>query len=200
MYVSLYCKTKKNKVMKTTKWNLDPTHSDLGFKIRHLMIANVSGSFKNFDATVETIGSDFTTARIQATADIHSISTNNEQRDQHLRTSDFFEAEKYPELQFISTKIEKVDHQTFDLYGDLTMKGLTKPVKLSVEYNVIAKDPWGNERAGFVVTGKINRSDWGINFNNIIETGGLALAEEVKINSEIQMVKEKAFVREEILQ
>jgi len=176
--------------MNTTKWNLDPTHSELGFKIKHLMIANVSGSFRNFNAEVETENKDFTTARITFTADMHSISTNNEQRDQHLRTSDFFESETYPELKFLSTKIERIDDSTFHLYGNLTLKGISKPVKLNVEYNLMAKDPWGNERAGFVVTGTINRSDWGINFNGVLETGGLMLGEEVKINSEIQLIKQ----------
>ena len=119
-----------------------------------------------------------------------SISTNNEQRDTHLRTSDFFEVEKYPELKFRSTKIEKIDSDTFDLYGELTLKGVTKPVKLDVEYNGVTKDPWGGERAGFVVTGKINRSDWALNFNAVLETGGMMLSEEVKIFSEVQLVKQ----------
>lgn len=185
--------------MKTTKWNLDTVHSELGFKIRHLMISNVSGSFKKFDAVAETLGNDFMTARIQVTADIQSISTNNEQRDQHLRTSDFFEAEKYPDLKFQSTKIEKTGSDTFDLFGNLTMKGMTRSVKLNVEYSVMAKDPWGNERAGFVISGKINRSEWGINFNNILETGGVGLGDEVKIYSEIQLVKQVVHVPEEML-
>lgn len=176
--------------METTKWILDPTHSELGFKIKHLMITNVSGSFKNFTVQVETKNNDFSTARIKATAEINSINTNNEQRDQHLRNSDFFEAEKYPELKFQSTGIEKIDNETFNLYGDLTMKGVTKPVKLTVEYNVLSKDPWGGERAGLVITGKLNRNDWGISFNGILETGGLMLGEEVKINSEIQLMKQ----------
>src|SRR5688572_1079212 len=111
--------------MKKIKWNLDPTHSELGFKIKHLMIANVSGSFRHFDAQVETAGDDFTSARITASASIQSISTNNEQRDNHLRTSDFFSADQYPELNFQSTKIEKVEDDTYHVYGDLTMKGVT---------------------------------------------------------------------------
>jgi polyisoprenoid-binding protein YceI len=176
--------------MATTKWVFDPSHSELTFKIKHLMITNVSGSFNNFDVQVETQNDDFSTARIQATAEMSSISTNNEQRDQHLRNADFFEVEKYPELKFESTKVEKVDNETFYLYGDLTMKGITRPVKLHVEYSGLAKDLWGNEKAGFVVSGKINRSDWGISFNGVLETGGLMLGEEVKINSEIQLVKQ----------
>lgn len=180
--------------MKTTKWVLDPTHSELGFKIRHLMITNVSGSFKEFQAEVETEEDDFSTAQINATAEMASIFTNNEQRDAHLRSSDFFEAGKYPELKFQSTKIEKVDSETFTLYGELTLKGLTKPVKLNVEFTGLAKDPWGGERAGFVLSGKINRSEWGINFNGVLETGGLALSDEVKIHSELQLVKQTVSV------
>lgn len=176
--------------MATTKWVLDPTHSQLGFKIKHLMITNVSGSFKNFKAEVETHGADFSTAQINLTADMESISTNNDQRDAHLRNADFFEVEKHPELKFTSTKITKKDNDTFDLFGELTLKGVTKPVKLQVEYNGLAKDPWGGERAGFVVTGKINRSDWGVNFNGVMETGGVVLSEEVKISGEIELVKQ----------
>ena len=180
--------------METTKWVIDPTHSNLGFKIKHLMITNVSGSFKNFQAEVETNQTDFGTAQINLTAEMESISTNNEQRDAHLRNADFFEVEKYPELKFRSTKVEKTDTDTFDLFGELTLKGVTKPVKLQVEYNGVAKAPWGGERAGFVITGKINRSDWGVNFNGVLETGGVMLSEEVRISGEIQLVKQAVSV------
>lgn len=177
--------------MAKTKWLLDPMHSELQFRIKHLMISNVSGALKNFHAEVETEEEDFTTAVINLTAEMDSISTNNEQRDAHLRNSDFFEVEKYPELKFKSTKVEKTDSDTFALYGELTLKGVTKPVKLNVEFNGSTKDPWGGERAGFVVTGKINRTDWGMNFNSVLETGGVMLSEEVKINSEMELVKQE---------
>ena len=180
--------------MAQTKWILDSTHSELGFKIKHLMITNVSGSFKNFKAEVTTEETDFSTAQINLSAEMASISTNNEQRDAHLLNSDFFEVEKYPELEFKSTKVEKIDNETYSLFGELTMKGITKPVRLSVEYNGLSKDPWGGERAGFVVTGKINRSDWGVNFNGVLETGGVMLSEEVRINGEIQLVKQAVSV------
>ena len=180
--------------MTKTKWLLDPIHSELQFKIKHLMISNVSGAFKNFSAEVETEDEDFSTAKINLTAQMDSISTNNEQRDAHLRNSDFFEVEKYPELKFKSTKVEEVDSDTFMLHGELTMKGVTKPVKLHVEFNGATKDPWGGERAGFVITGKINRADWGINFNSVLETGGVMLSEEVRINSEIELVKQEVGV------
>jgi polyisoprenoid-binding protein YceI len=180
--------------MKATKWALDPTHSELGFKIRHLMITNVSGSFTNFQVKAETQGEDFSTAKISVTADMASISTNNAQRDGHLRNADFFEVEKYPEMQFVSTKVEAKDDNTFVVHGDLTLKGITKPAQLNVEYNGVTKDPWGSERAGFSINGKIKRSDWGINFNTVLETGNVALSEEVKINAEIEMVKEAVSV------
>jgi polyisoprenoid-binding protein YceI len=178
--------------MTHTKWSLDPTHSMLGFKVKHLMITNVSGSFKNFNVSVETNGTDFSTAAIQLKAEISSIDTNNAQRDGHLRSSDFFETEKFPEMIFESTKVEKVDEENYHVFGNLTLKGVTKPVKLNVEYGGLTKDPWGGERAGFVISGKINRADWGINFNAVLETGNLMLAEEVKINSEIQLIKQAA--------
>ena len=180
--------------MTHTKWSLDPTHSTLGFKVKHLMITNVSGSFKNFNAEVETKGADFSTAAIKLKADVGSIDTNNPQRDGHLRSSDFFEAEKFPEMSFESTKVEKIDEENYLVSGDLTMKDITRSVKLKVEYSGVTKDPWGGERAGFVITGKINRTDWGISFNAVLETGNLMLAEDVKINSEIQLVKQAELV------
>jgi len=177
--------------MATTKWLLDPLHSELQFKIRHLMISNVSGTLTSFKGEVETEEEDFSTAKINLVADMHSISTNNEQRDAHLRNSDFFEVEKYPELKFESTKLVTEDSDAFTLYGELTLKGVTKPVKLNVEFNGTTRDPWGGERSGFVVTGKIKRSDWGVNFNQALETGGVMLGDEVRITSEIELVKQE---------
>lgn len=176
--------------MAKVKWVIDPTHSELGFKIKHLMISNVSGTFSEYQASVETENENFSTAQIQATIIAASVSTNNKQRDQHLQNVDFFEVEKYPEIIFRSTRIEKLDHEQFIVYGDLTLKGITKPVKLNVEYSGITKDPWGGQRAGFAITGKIVRSEFGLSFNSVLETGGLALSDEVKINSEIQLVKQ----------
>src|SRR5215213_2700200 len=173
--------------MANTKWVLDPTHSELGFKIKHLMITNVSGNFKEIEAEVHTEGEDFTTASIEAKIKTASINTNNEQRDGHLRTSDFLEADKYPEIIFKSTRVEKLDNENFFVYGDLTLKGITKTVKLNVEYSGVTKDPWGGERSGVVITGKINRSEWGVTFNTVLETGRVALSDEIKIHSEIQL-------------
>jgi polyisoprenoid-binding protein YceI len=168
--------------MSTTKWALDPTHSEVQFKVKHLMIANVSGDFKKFDAAVETSGEDFSTAKINFSADINSISTNNEQRDGHLKTGDFFEAEKYPQIKFESTKLEKVDAENFKLHGNFTMKGVTKAEVLDVEFGgIVAKDPWGNTRAGFTINGKINRQDYGV--------GSIGVSDEVKLYSNMQFVK-----------
>ncbi|HEY5369071.1 MAG TPA: YceI family protein [Hanamia sp.] len=184
--------------METTKWLLDPAHSELTFKIKHLMISNVSGAFKNFSAKATTEGTDFSKANINLTAEMNSISTNNEQRDAHLRNSDFFEVEKFPQLKFTSTRIEQTDDESFNLYGNLTMKGVTKPVKFTMEFNGIMKDPYGQEKAGFLVSGKIKRGDWGINLNVPLETGGLMLGEEVRIQSEVQFIRQEINVPVEV--
>jgi len=176
--------------MATTKWSLDTMHSELGFKIKHLMISSVSGSFSKFDVQTETTADDFSDAKVTATVDVASINTNNAQRDEHLRNADFFETDKHPEIIFKSTKVKKLDIDSFELTGDLTIREITKPVTLAVEYNGIAKDPWGNLKAGFTVTGKINRKDFGISYNAVMETGGVMLGEDVKINAEIQLVKQ----------
>lgn len=176
--------------MKKVKWVLDPAHSELSFKIRHLMISNVSGYIKDFHVEAETPGNDFSEASIMLTAQMANLYTNDEKRDNHLRSADFFDANNFPDLKFESIKIEKVDNKTFMLYGKLTMKGITKPVTLNVEFGGIAQDAHGNDRAGFSITGKITRSDWGISFNRVLDTGGVGLGEEVKILSEIQMVKQ----------
>jgi len=180
--------------MANTKWVIDPTHSEIGFKIRHLMITNVSGKFEQFEAEVQTENEDFTTAKIRATIKTASVNTSNLQRDEHLRNSDFFEVENHPDIFFTSQKVEKIDNDNFLVHGNLTLKGVTNPIKLNVEYSGLTNDPWGGQRAGFVVTGKINRNDFGLSFNSPLETGGVVLGEEVKISSEIQLVKQLAAV------
>ncbi len=175
--------------MTKIKWVLDPMHSELNFKIKHLMIANVTGSFTKFSAEAETEGDDFSNASITFSADAAGISTNNEQRDGHLKATDFFDAEKFPAIKFQSTKFEK-DGDDFLLEGNLTMKDVTAPVKLNVEFGGLAKDSWGNNKAGFTISGKIKRSDWGLNYNAALEAGGVVLSDEVKINAEIQMIKQ----------
>lgn len=173
--------------MSTTIWNLDPTHSELTFKVKHLMISNVKGSFTKFNAKIE--GDDFETSKITATVDATSVFTNNADRDGHLKSADFFEVETYPELKFESTDITKTDDGEYTLIGDLTIKGITKSVELDVEFGGFMKDPYGNEKAGFSFEGKINRKDFGLNWNAALETGGVLVSDEVKIAAEVQFVK-----------
>lgn len=173
-----------------TKWKLDPTHSELGFKVKHMMITNVSGSFEKFDVNVETDGTDFSAAKIDFTADTDSISTGNADRDNHLKTGDFFDAASYPVIRFVSSRMEKKDDENYTMKGDLTIRDVTKPVTLNVEFGGIGKDPWGNEKAGFTITGKINRTEYKLNWNAALETGGILVGEEVKIHAEIQLVKQ----------
>lgn len=178
--------------MKTSrsKWVTDPTHSELGFKIRHLMITNVSGSFGKFEVSAETDGDDFTTANVEVKIDVESINTNNSQRDAHLKNADFFEAEKFPHITFKSASIQRIDDDTFNLLGNLTIKETTKPVELKLEFGGVTKDPWGFERAGFSLSGKINRHDFGVSYNAVLETGGVALGEEIKIQGEVEVTKQ----------
>lgn len=171
-----------------TKWSLDPTHSELTFKVKHLMISNVKGEFKKFSAEVD--GDDFTKSPISVTIDTTSISTNEEQRDGHLKSADFFDVEKYPTISFKSTSLHQVDDDDYTLKGILTIKGISKEVELDVEFGGVNKDPWGNQKAGFAVSGKINRKDFGLNWNAALETGGVLVSEEVKISAEVQFVKQ----------
>ena len=171
-------------------WVLDPTHSELQFKIKHLMISTVTGQFNQFKATVETEGDDFATAKVHFQAEVSSISTNNEQRDAHLKNGDFFDAEKYPEIIFEGHKMEKKGDDEYKLYGNITMRGVSKQLVLDVEFGGITRDPWGNMRSGFSVTGKINRYDFGMSFGAVSETGGLLLSDEVKIHANVQFVKQ----------
>ena len=171
-----------------TKWAIDPAHSDITFKIRHLMIADVKGSFKTFDASIYTSDKDFSTAIIDLWIDTASITTGDEKRDEHLKSADFFDVEIHKQITFTSGSIEKPDTDgNHELWGELTIKGITKKIKLDVEFGGIIKDPWGNEKAGFAITGKINRTDWGLVWNTAIETGGIMVGEEVKISCEVEL-------------
>jgi polyisoprenoid-binding protein YceI len=176
--------------MATTKWVLDPTHAEIQFKVRHLMITNVTGSFGKFDASVETTDDNFDTAKIRFSAEVESITTNNEQRDGHLKSADFFETGKYPTLSFVSTKFEKVAGENYTLYGDLSFHGVTKNIKLNVEHGGVIKDPWDNTRTGFTVEGKINRKDYGLVWNAATEAGGVVLGEEVKLHASVEFIKQ----------
>jgi polyisoprenoid-binding protein YceI len=186
--------------MANTKWELDPIHSEVTFKIKHLMISTVTGQFKNFSLVAETGTDDFnTTKKIEFTADIDSIDTNNEQRNGHLKSPDFFNVEQYPQLKFSGKKYD-VSGDEGIISGELTMHGITKPVTLNLEFGGIVKDPYGKTRAGFAVTGKISRKEFGLSWGTVSETGNVVLSDEVKINAEIQLVKQvEELVEEEQL-
>ncbi len=169
-----------------TTWVLDPTHSELLFKVKHLMITNVKGEFTDFNAEIKANGNDFESAKVSATIKSNSVYTNNTDRDKHLKSEDFFNVENHSELHFEGTSFEKLDDHNYTLKGDLTIVGVTKPVSLDVEFGGTAKDPWGNQKAGFSITGKINRKEWGLNWNSTLETGGVLVSEEVKIMAEVQ--------------
>ena len=174
--------------MASTTWALDPTHSELQFKVKHLMITTVTGSLSVFNASLTTEADDFQGAQVSFEAETNSIKTGNADRDNHLIGADFFDSETFPKIKFSSTSFEK-DGDDYVLEGDLTVKGTTKPVKLNVEFGGIAADPWGNTKAGFTLTGKINRSDYGLTWNAALETGGVMVSEEVKLAAELQFVK-----------
>jgi len=180
--------------MSTTKWAMDATHSEVQFKVRHLLVSNVTGQFKTFNATVETEGDDISTAKVHFTADVNSISTNNEQRDGHLKTGDFFDVETHPQLTFESTKLEKKSGDDYVMHGTLTMRGVSKEITLNVEYGGMVQDPWGNTRIGASISGKINRKDFGVSFSMVSETGGLLLGEDVTINANAEFVKQAVAV------
>lgn len=176
--------------MAATKWVIDPSHSEIEFKVRHLMITNVTGSFKSFQGEVETSDDDFSTAKISFSAQVDSITTGSEQRDGHLKTGDFFELEKYPEITFTAEGLKKKSDDEYEVEGDLTIRGTTKKVKLNIEAGGVVKDPYGQTKAGFSVTGKINRKDFGLNWGAVTEAGGVVVSDEVKLNAEVQFVKQ----------
>ena len=176
--------------MAKTNWILDPSHSEVEFKVKHMMISNVSGNFTKFSATVETEGEDFMTAKVSFIADIDSIETGSDQRDTHLKSADFFDAAKFPQLKFVATKYENVDNDgSYEVYGELTIRGVTKPVRLDTEFGGVIKDPWGNTRAGITVSGKINRKDFGLTWNGVTEAGSLIVSEDVRIHVGLEFVK-----------
>ena len=173
-----------------TTWKLDPTHSEVQFKVKHLMITTVTGYFKTFDLEVETEGDDFTKAsRIEFTADINSIDTNNQQRDTHLKSADFFHAEEHPQLRFDGKRYE-ASGDTAKLHGDLTIRGVTKPITLNVDYGGTVTDPYGQTKAGFTLTGKVSRKEFGLLWNAVTETGGVVVSDEIRIHADVQLIKQ----------
>ena len=167
----------------STKWNLDPAHSEITFKVRHMMISNVKGEFKNFSIDLESADEEFKNVKANATIDTASINTNNTDRDNHLKSAEFFNAEAHPQITF------ETDSLNDEITGNLTINGVTKPVKLDVDFGGINVDPWGQTKAGFSFEGKIKRSDFGLNWNAALEAGGVMVSDEVKIAGELQFVK-----------
>jgi polyisoprenoid-binding protein YceI len=176
-------------VANKTKWTADQTHSEILFKVRHMMIANVKGEFRKFKAEVTSTGDDFNDASVNVSIDSASVLTNDDGRDTHLKSADFFDVATYPEITFKGTSLSKRKDNHYQLDGTLTIKGTSKPVSLDVAFGGVNKDPWGNQRAGFSVEGTINRKDFGLNWNAALETGGVLVSDEVKIIAEVQFVK-----------
>jgi polyisoprenoid-binding protein YceI len=173
-----------------TKWNLDKSHSEIKFKAKHLMISTVSVGFDNYDLEVETEGDDFSTAKANYKAEIKSIKTGDAQRDGHLLTNDFFNAELFPEMKFQSTESTKTGDKSFEISGLLTIRDVTKPITLKAEVEGIVKDPWGNTKAALQISGKINRKDYGLSFHVLTDTGSLLVSDEIKLEAELELTKE----------
>ncbi len=173
-----------------TKWSIDPTHSEVQFKVKHLVISTVTGTFNTFYGSVETENEDFSDAKVAFELSVDSIDTNQEQRDAHLKSADFFDAEKFPKITFNSSSFKKVKGEEYKLTGDLTIKEVTKTVELNVEYGGAATDFYGNQKAGFEVTGKINRKEFGLVWEGITEAGAIVVGEDIRLNFNIQISKQ----------
>lgn len=172
------------------KWTIDPAHSEVGFKVKHLMVTNIKGHFAEYDASIYTTGEDFMTSEIDFWINAASITTGSPDRDAHLRSADFLDVENYPQINFVGNSYESVDNDgSYTLFGDLTIKGITKRIKLDVEFGGVVKDPWGNEKAAITINGKVNRKEWGLNWNAALEAGGVLVSDEVYINCEFQLKK-----------
>ena len=168
---------------------IDKDHSQVGFKIKHLAISTVPGTFSEFSGTFDFDPKNVAAAKVDATIAVSSVNTNQAKRDNHLRDADFFDVLKFPEMKFVSKKVTPVDADSFKVVGELTIRDVTKPVTLDVEFGGAAKDPWGNDRAAFTATTKFNRKDWGMQWNKALETGGLLVGEDVHVTLEIEGIK-----------
>jgi polyisoprenoid-binding protein YceI len=173
----------------TGNWTIDTTHSRIGFTARHAMVTKVRGAFHEFTGTANLNAESPATSHIDLTVEVASINTGNEQRDGHLRTNDFFDAETHPQIRFVSTNVERVDEENYRLTGDLTIKGITHPVTVDFESTGVATDPYGNQRAGFEGKASINRKDWGISFNAALETGGVLVSEKIGLEFDISAIR-----------
>ena len=178
--------------MATTTWNVDPTHAEIGFAVRHLMISTVRGRFGSVTGTVLADEQNPKNSRIDVSVDVASIDTRQEMRDNHLRSADFFDAANHPTMHFVSKRIEGNVPENFKIIGDLTIRGNTHEVTLSASLEGRGMDPWGNERAGFSATGKIDRRQFGLQWNQAMETGGVVVGDEVKLSIDVELVKQAA--------
>ena len=175
-----------------TTWELDPSHLEIGFAVRHLMIATVRGRFSAASGTVTTDGDDFASADVNVTIPVASLDTREAKRDAHLRSADFFDAERYPTISFKSRRVTSTGKHGYQLVGDLTIRDVTREVTLDVTTQGFVKDPWGNEKAGFSAHGVINRQDFGLTWNVALETGGVLVGDEVKLSFEFELTKLRA--------
>lgn len=179
--------------METTNkinWVIDPSHSEIHFKVKHLVISTVTGSFEKFEGSAVTSGDDWTDATIRFSADVDSISTNVTDRDNHLKSPDFFDAANHPKLIFNSTSFRSTGGDTYKLTGDLTIRGTTLPVTLDAEFGGKTVDPWGFTRVGFELTGKVNRKEFGLHWNAMTEAGGVVVADEVKLQINVELIRQ----------
>jgi polyisoprenoid-binding protein YceI len=182
--------TLNSSIMENMKWEIDPSHSEMFFKIKHLEIATITGRFDEISGTAEA-QEDFENAVFTFTANVDSINTNDKNRDAHLKGSDFFDTEKYPKISFYSTKFKRIGEATFEIIGKLTIKDITKPTILHIDYNGSSVDHWGNTKAGLKLKGVINRKDYGLVWNSAIEAGGVLVSEEVRLNGNFELVKKQ---------
>lgn len=176
--------------MKTTKWVIDPAHSEISFKVKHMMFSNVTGKFDNIESQIETNDESFENAKINFSALTESVNTGNTDRDKHLKSVDFFDTENFPKLNFTATSFNKSGDNKFSLLGNLTIRGVEKPITLDVAFEGAGKDPWGNTKAAFSLNGTLNRKDYGLNWNTLLEAGGVLVSDEVRINADLQFVKQ----------
>jgi polyisoprenoid-binding protein YceI len=176
-------------VQAQTTWNFDPAHSSIRFAVDHMVISEVEGQFSTYEGAVIATKEDFSDAKINFVIDVNSVDTDNEKRDGHLKSADFFETEKYPKMTFVSTSVEKIADGKYNLKGKLTLHDVTKEIALAMTYGGTVKDPWGNTKAGLKVTGVINRTDFGLKYNSILEAGSMLIGEEVTITCKVELVK-----------
>ena len=172
-------------------WKIDPAHSEIKFKVKHMVVSTVTGQFNDFEATIESDKEDFSDAKVSFEANVNSINTKNEQRDTHLKSADFFDASNYPKINFVSNSVNKKKDNEYEIKGDLTIRGIKKPVKLAVRFNGTVSGFGNQEIAGFEISGKINRFDYGLKWNALTEAGGIVVGDEVKLEIFAELNKQQ---------